>query len=309
MAARGDDLILHHYDASPFSEKVRLMLGLKGLAWRSVLTPNMLPKPDLVPLTGGYRRAPVMQIGADIFCDSQVILAELERRHPHPSAAIGPAAIVNLWADRLFFQPSVAVIFGQIGDAVPKAFIEDREKLAGTAFNIAGMKAAAGPMRGQWRAHAAWIEQALASQDTPFLAGDEPSLADISAYMNIWFLAGALPDLAAQLLAGLDRVGAWRGRVAAIGHGQRAELSGAEALEVAAASEPGPPPDHDANDPSGLAPGARVAVMADDYGRDPIAGALVAVNTQRITIAREAPSLGRLHLHFPRAGFILAPAP
>jgi glutathione S-transferase len=268
----------------------------------------MMPKPDLVPLTGGYRRAPVMQIGADVFCDSQVILAELERRHPDPVAEIGPAAIVNLWADRLFFQPSVAVIFGQIGDAVPKAFIEDREKLSGAAFNIAGMKAAAGPMRGQWRAHAGWIEQALASQDTLFLAGDKPSLADISAYMNVWFLAGALPDLAKELLAGLDHVNAWRGRVADIGHGQRAELTGAEALKVAAASEPGSSPEHDKSDPSGLSPGAPVVVMADDYGRDPIAGALVAANTRRITIARDAPSLGRLHLHFPRAGFILVPA-
>lgn len=30
------DLILHHYPMSPFAEKVRLILGCKGLAWRSV---------------------------------------------------------------------------------------------------------------------------------------------------------------------------------------------------------------------------------------------------------------------------------
>ena len=280
------EIILHHYDASPFSEKIRLMLGLKGLAWRSVLTPNMLPKPDLVPLTGGYRRAPVMQIGADIYCDSQVILAEIERRQPEPRAVIGPAFAINLWADRLFFQPSVAVIFGQIGDAVPRAFIEDREKLAGAAFNIAGMKAAAGPMRAQWRAHCAWIEQALESQDSPFLAGAQPSVADISAYMNVWFLAGALPDLAKTLMSGLDRVNAWRGRVAAIGHGRRDELSGADALETARTSQPGPAPAHDSSDPLGLDPGAAVVVMADDYGRDPIPGSLVAAIRERVTIAR-----------------------
>lgn len=309
MAVAAGEIILHHYDASPFSEKIRLMLGLKGLAWRSVVTPNMLPKPDLVPLTGGYRRAPVMQIGADIYCDSQVILAEIERRHPEPRAVVGPAFAINLWADRLFFQPSVAVIFGQIGDAVPRAFIEDREKLSGAPFNIAGMKAAAGPMRGQWRAHCAWIEQALESQDSPFLVGDQPSVADIAAYMNVWFLTGALPDLARTLMSGLDRVDAWRARVAAIGHGRRVELSGAEALEVARGSQPGPAPAHDSADPLGLAPGAAVVVMADDYGRDRIPGALVAANSARVTIAREEASLGRLNLHFPRAGFIVAPAP
>jgi glutathione S-transferase len=309
MTTADNQIILHHYDASPFSEKVRLMLGLKGLAWRSVITPNMLPKPDLVPLTGGYRRAPVMQIGADIFCDSQVILAEIEQRHPSPTADIGATWPVNLWADRLFFQPSVAVIFGQIGDSVPRAFIEDREKLAGSRFDLAGMKAVVGPMRGQWRAHAAWIEQALATQDAPFLSGASAGLADISAYMNIWFLAGALPAEAEALLAGLDRVNAWKAKVAALGHGRRSELSGAAALEIARASEPATAPEHDPSDPLGLAPGAPVVVMADDYGRDPIPGRLAAVNTHRITISRDEPALGRLNLHFPRAGFIVAADP
>ncbi|MBA3812335.1 MAG: glutathione S-transferase family protein, partial [Caulobacteraceae bacterium] len=302
------DFILHHYDASPFSEKARLMFGLKGLAWRSVVTPNILPKPDLVALTGGYRRAPVMQIGADIFCDSQAILAEIERRAPKPSAATGMAWAINLWCDRLFFQATVPVIFGELGDHVPRAFIEDREKMAERAFDMAAMKAVAQPMRGQWRAHAAWIEGALAGGGD-FLGGDRPDLADIAAYMNVWFLAGATPHLAEALLAGLGRVQAWRGRVAAIGHGTRREMSGAEALEVARAQEPAPFEGHDPADPLGLAPGAAVVVMADDYGRDPIAGTLVAVNSRRIVIARETPDLGRLNLHFPRAGYIVSLAP
>ena len=108
------DIILHHYDVSPFSEKVRLLLGLKQLAWKSVIQPVIMPKPDLIPLTGGYRRIPVMQIGADVFCDSQVILAEIERRAPEPRALLGPSFAVNLWADRLFFQTTIPVLFGQM---------------------------------------------------------------------------------------------------------------------------------------------------------------------------------------------------
>ena len=72
--------ILHQYAGSPFSEKLRLMFGFKGLAWQAVETPPIMPKPDLMPLTGGYRRAPVLQIGADIYCDTQRIAAELENR-------------------------------------------------------------------------------------------------------------------------------------------------------------------------------------------------------------------------------------
>ncbi len=299
------EIILHHYDASPFSEKVRLMLGLKGLAWRSVIQPSIMPKPDLVPLTGGYRRAPVMQIGADIYCDSQVMMAELERRAPGAADAAGPGFAVNFWADRLFFQATVPVIFGELGDKVPRAFIEDREKLSGRPFDVAAMQAAALPMRVQFRAQAAWIDQALGAAD--FLSGDTAGLADIAAYMNIWFLAGATPDLAETLLAGLDRLQAWRGRIAAIGHGRRQEMPTGEALEIARAAEPAAYADHDAADPLGLAPGAPVKVMADDYGRDPIAGTLVAANPSRLVIAREDPSLGQLQVHFPRAGYVVIP--
>src|ERR1700712_1833838 len=83
------DLILHHYDVSPFSEKVRILLGIKGLAWRSVIQPIIMPKPELLPLTGGYRRIPVLQIGADVYCDSQVIMAEIERRYSKPAVVTG----------------------------------------------------------------------------------------------------------------------------------------------------------------------------------------------------------------------------
>lgn len=300
------EIILHHYPASPFSEKARLALGLTGLPWRSVIMPNMMPKPDLVPLTGGYRRAPVMQIGADIYCDSQVILAEIARRGPGASIARGAVGPINLWADRLFFQVSVAVIFGEMGDNVPKDFIADREKLSGRPFDTAAMKAVALPMRQQWRAHAAWIDNALA--DGPWLAGDAASLADISAYMNIWWLGGAMPKIARELSVGLDRLADWSQRMAAIGHGAHSEMTGADALTVARNAQPGQAPEHDPADPLGLAPGAAVVVMADDYGRDPIAGKLVAANRERIVIARETSDLGLLHVHFPRAGFFAAPA-
>ena len=300
------EFILHHYDASPFSEKVRVMFGLKGLSWASVQTPNMMPKPDLIPLTGGYRRAPVMQIGADIYCDSQAILAEIERRAPQPPTVRGDDWATNLWADRLFFQATVPIIFAEIGHLTPKAFFEDREKLSGRPFDIEAMKRAAPPMQAQWRAQAGWLEQGL--EGRRFLAGDAPGLADVAAYMNVWWLSRALPQTAARLLSGFRHVEAWRDRMAALGHGDRTEMTGAQALEIARTSEPAPAPPHDGSDPLGLEPGAAVLVMADDYGRDPIAGRLVAANAGVVVIAREAEGLGTLNIHFPRAGYVAVPA-
>jgi len=304
--SNADEIILHHYDTSPFSEKVRVMLGVKGLSWRSVIQPVIMPKPELTPLTGGYRRIPVLQVGADVYCDTQVILAELEARHRKPQVVRGADWAVNLWADRLFFQATVAVVFGEIGDAVPQAFVKDREALSGRPFDMAAMKAAAGPMKAQWRAHAALIERGLASND--FLGGSTPSLADIAAYMNVWWLGRAAPSPAAALLAGLPKTTGWRGRMEALGHGRRSDMTGDEALAVARAASPARATGHDPDDPSGLAPGAAVTVRADDYGRDPIEGRLVVANAERIVIARESAELGETQVHFPRVGYLLAAA-
>jgi glutathione S-transferase len=298
------EIILHHYDVSPFSEKVRLMLGIKGLAWRSVIQPVIMPKPDLIPLTGGYRRIPVMQIGADVYCDSQAILAELERRKPDPPVIRGADWAVNLWADRMWFNASVVPIFAERGDQVPKEFIADREKLSGRPFDTGAMKAADPFMRAQWRAYAAWVEEGLAGGD--FLGGATPSLSDVAAWMNVWWLGGAAPEIAERLMAGFERTLAWRDRIRAIGHGKRSEMAPAEALQAAAKASPSEDVGCDPNDLSGLRGGDPVVVQADDYGRDPIEGVLVGLTPDRVTIARECGELDVLHVHFPRAGYVLA---
>ncbi|HEY7900332.1 MAG TPA: glutathione S-transferase N-terminal domain-containing protein [Caulobacteraceae bacterium] len=296
--------ILHHYDTSPFSEKARVMFGRDDLAWASVIQPTIMPKPDLTPLTGGYRRIPVLQIGADLYCDSQIIMATIAALGAG-EAASGLDWAVNLWADRLFFQASVGLIFGEIGAAVPRAFIEDREQLMGRSFDVAAMKAAAEPLKAQWRAQASWIDDALGDGGL-FLGGERPGVADAAAYMNPWFLSQFTPHLAEELFSGLDRLKAWMERLRGLGHGHRREITPAEALVVAARAEPAAKTTHDQRESFGMTPGQAVCVRADDYGRDPIEGVLVAINRNALTIARRDERLGALHLHFPRAGYIVA---
>jgi len=85
------DLILHHYPMSPFSQKTRSMLGYANLPWQSVITREMLPRPHLQTLAGGYRKIPVAQIGADIFCDSHSIASEIARLSDKPELALETA--------------------------------------------------------------------------------------------------------------------------------------------------------------------------------------------------------------------------
>ena len=167
------DIILHHYEVSPYSEKVRLGLGLKGLAWASVEIPMIMPKPDLTALTGGYRKTPVLQIGADIYCDTQLIMRELERRHPTQSfypAGPGAADALAWWAEKTMFSPAAGILFAQKPEVLPTGFLEDRAKFSGRNIDPAAMRAAVPHLLDQVRAHFDWLDQMLIDE-RPFLQG------------------------------------------------------------------------------------------------------------------------------------------
>ncbi|HEY4942109.1 MAG TPA: glutathione S-transferase family protein [Rhizomicrobium sp.] len=304
------EIIFHNYPNSPFSEKVRVAFGIKKLAWRSVIQPVIMPKPDLIPLTGGYRKIPVMQIGADIFCDSQIILREIERRYPSPSLVPrgkGLSYGLGFWADRQIFQAAVAIIFGEIGDHVPEDFKKDRAAMSGGGFSSEALKAAVPFMREAYRAHTSFIEEQL-DDGRAFLQGAEVTLADIHAFMNPWFVASALPHRAKATLEEFPKVVAWYERVKAIGHGTSSDMTPKEALAVAKAATSEAKPAADPFDPGGRKPGDKVTVSADDYGRDPIAGELVFSNAHEIAIKRSDPAVGEVVVHFPRAGFVVQSA-
>jgi glutathione S-transferase len=303
-------IILHHFEKSPFSEKVRVVFGLKNIQWTSVLISRIMPRPDLMPLTGGYRRTPVMQIGADIFCDTQSILRELERRFPEPTlfpnGYQGVASATAMWTDRSFFQNTVNLVFGSLADQVPQDFIADREKLRGAKFDVAAMTSAIPQMRDQFRAHVQWIEAQLADGRT-WMCGDKASLCDVNAYMNIWYVRAHLPN-AAEMLAEFGKTRGWEARLRKVGHGRSHEISSSAALGIAASATPQTAELPDPNDPNGRKPGDRVDVMPDDYGKVKVSGEIVALSSQHIAIRRRDARAGEVVVHFPRAGFLVLPA-
>jgi glutathione S-transferase len=303
------DIILHHYETSPYSEKVRLGLGLKGLAWASVEIPIIMPKPDLTALTGGYRKTPVLQIGADIYCDSQLIMRELERRQPRPSfypAGRGTADALAWWAEKTMFNPAVGIVFARRPDALPEGFLEDRAKFSGRNIDPAAMSGAVPYLLDQLRAHLDWLDQILAD-GRPFLQGAAAGLADLAAYHPVWFLKRNFGPAAAPL-DGFPRLLAWAEHVAAIGHGRRSQMTSQEALAVAGAATSIASPAADPHDPISRKPGQRVTVTPDDTGRDPVVGELVASSVHEIVIRRSDPAGRDVCVHFPRAGFVVASA-
>jgi len=314
--ANAQSIILHHYDGSPFSEKIRLALRMKNLGWAAVDIPVIMPKPDLIPLTGGYRRTPVMQIGADIFCDTSLMLIELEKRYQIPALSLpgheGLHKLVAAWTDGKWFQTSVGVIFGAIGEHMPQAFIEDRTKMSGRNFDTEAMKAAAPFMQDQWRSQLMWVEERLEggrhAGTGDWLVGTKPGLVDVHAYMNPWFVENTIPDFLNTCFEDAPLTKDWYHRLKAYAGQAPEEISGEDAIEIAHAAAPRLKPASTADDLRDLEPGARVAIAPDDYAQDWVEGDLVIANAERVIIARQDERAENLHVHFPRVGYILRQA-
>ncbi len=305
------DLILHHYPMSPFAEKIRLILGFKRLEWRSVQIPMTVPKPDLVALTGGYRRTPVLQIGADIYCDTALIADVLEELAPtpalYPAAHKGLARVIAQWADGPLFQAAMGYNFQPAG---ARQLFPDPEQLKTFAADRAAMRnnvprIAPADATGAYRSYLRRISSML--EQSPFLLGDVPCIADFSAYHPLWFTRTHVTTLAG-ILEPMPAVLEWMDRVAAIGHAASAPMSSQQAIDMARAAIPASVADEFHQDEHGIPLGEPVTIMAESFGQEQTTGELMAATRTRYTLRRNDPRAGWVHVHFPRVGFLMKPA-
>ena len=308
--ANAQSILLHQYGNSPFSEKVRLALRLKNLAWGKVEIPTIMPKPDLMPLTGGYRRTPVMQIGGDIYCDTALILRMIEARFPERALGFGGhegvQSMVASWTDKQWFQTTVGLVFGSLGEHISEEFKADRSAMSGRKFDTEKMKLSVPLLMDQWRAQLSWVEERLQASKSSgigdWLLGSKPGLTDIHAHMNIWFLNKNLPQMTREFLRDAPRTEDWFDRLNAISGPEPEEVSSADALEIAKNSAPRLLAATVGTEPQGLAPGDHVSVAPDDYGQVWVTGELVSAQPNKITLFKVENAIESLHIHFPRAG-------
>jgi glutathione S-transferase len=306
-----NDLILHNYPTSPFSEKIRLILGYKKLAWKSVVIPAILPKPDVIALTGGYRRTPLLQIGADIYCDTALICDVLEHLAPTPSLYPEPGKglerTLAQWADTTLFWAAMAYSFQPRGAAdmfakappeAAKALAEDRRAMSVNMTRIRPQDASA--------AYKSYLRRLSDMLDTAdFLLGEAPTVADFACYHPLWFTRVRTPSVA-DILQLTPAVVDWMDRMAAIGHGAMEKFGAADAIARAAASTPHTLlTDSTFQDDHGIALGSRVTIAAESFGPEATEGRLVAATRTHFTLERSDARAGTLHVHFPRIGFVL----
>ncbi len=300
------DIILHHYELSPFSKKVISIFAHKNLAWQAVEQPVVAPKPDLTPLTGGYRKIPVMQIGAHIYCDTKLIIRELEARHPDtpltPPALLGAAELIADWADHRLFGNAAGPSIFEIAALVPKDFLADR-----AAMQRPEVMAAALPIehvKAQFVLDLQMINRQLSG--SAFMLGDRFTLAD-AAIFHVLNFAGSAPSLKAEI----DKHAAvqkWLQTVLDMGQGQRSDMQPADALAIAREATPDETPPSDALDDEALPVGKTIKIRPDDYGQEETLGEIVWVTAEALAVKRTDPQVGDVLVHYPRLGYLFEDA-
>ena len=306
------ELILHHYATSPFSEKIRLILGAKGLAWHSVDVPRVMPKPDVLALTGGYRKTPFLQIGSHIYCDTALICDVLEHLQPeptlYPARHKGMARVLAQWADTTLFWAAMAYNFSPKGAAqlfgngppeLAKAFAEDRAKMRVALPRVPPADAAVA-----YRSYLRRLANML--EDQPYLLGSAPCVADFAAYHPLWFTR-TQTTVMAPILDATPALLTWMDRMAAFGHGQSARLTALAAIAACAAAQGQGSllSDQVFQDEHGIPLGSLVSIAGDSFGPEATEGELVAATRMHYTLRRTDARAGTVHVHFPRIGYIL----
>jgi glutathione S-transferase len=304
------DLILHQYEVSPFSEKIRRILAWKKLAWTAVRAPAVMPKPDLLSLTGGYRRIPVLQVDNHVYCDSALIARVIERQRPEPSLyPSADAEVVAEWADTNLFEATLPLImrpthFDDLIRGLTQAELgamgEDRKAMRRDALRSPPHPRV---VLAYLHVYLTRLEAWLANK--PYLLGNGPCIADFSAYHSLWLAARLSPNA----LAPFPSIGAWMQRIAAIPDAPSRTISAADAIEIARSAPDNAEAKQSLPDPSGLTPGQSVQVRAVDYARDTITGTLVELRANEIVLRREDVRAGVVYVHFPRLGYDLSALP
>ncbi|TGL65777.1 glutathione S-transferase [Leptospira sarikeiensis] len=298
-----EKIILHHYSASPYSEKARLFLGFKKVSWSSVVMPSILPKPDLIPLTGGYRRAPVLQIGSDIYCDTSSILEKLHSIFPDPAISSDQnaesAELIGYLVDSEIFVKVARFVMGSYAQKLPQDLVDDRAKMhPHYPFTRENLEKDVEYLHLLLSKYLPKFGSILSSNR--YFGGEVPAYADFTIYTIFWFL-NTIRKMK-PLTGGRENLLAWFSRMKEFGQEESSLITSEDALLISKNSEPLPISDPEVLD-TGFKEGDKVLVSPEFYDHETISGILLRSTSSEIILSSENDRVGKVHIHFPRLGY------
>lgn len=293
--------ILHHYKFSPYSEKIRRMLAYAELEWQSVIHKEMPPRPMLAPLAGNYGRIPVGQLGADVFCDSNLMAEEIAVLANKPELSLINSSqeikdFINHVEGKIFFAGVLSGGSAKLRNKIRQQmslwdiarFFVDRVKMGMSATTDNMIK-----FTDAKKIITAHLQDMEARLNQDFIFGNKPTLADFSAYHSVWFIRDAGEK---SFINNYPKVCAWMDRVKALGQEKRSELAPQVALEIAKKAKP-----RDLG--LTIQDGKTVAIGPSDYRQQKTTGQLMFEDDKRWVIAREHELVGKVHVHFPKRNY------
>ena len=294
--------ILYHYAMSPFSEKLRLALGAITQEWGSVVVPARPPRRALDAFLGGYRRIPVLQMGAHFYCDSRLAFDALHDARVLAGSLNAEDETLRQMAEHDIFFSVIAgapqfkafkYLRGQLGLAGTIGFVRDRVQMMRGATVMAPKRRLASEKIAQYLLH---LGRRLGKE--PYLSGDALGYLDLCCYHPLWMAAKIDHTL---MLRWPKEVREWMLRLDQMPRGVSRSYS-LEAVMEAVENDQA----EVAGEVSSLYRyGDSVALSPIDYARDKTEGALITLDTERVVIRRQISSSIRVYLHFPVRGFDL----
>ena len=291
--------VLYHYPMSPYSEKLRLAMGLSGIAWASIQVSPQPPRGTLDQILGGYRRIPVLQRGAHFYCDTRLAFEALHDDDPSVTQLGADDEALRDWAEReiffaVFSVVSPITVLGflarQLGLLGVVRFTRDRTHMMRNAtLDVLTAEQARKAVQ-EFIAHLG-----VRLSASLYLSGKQPGYLDLCCYHPLWMacqidrrVASPWPPIVSQ----------WMKRMDALGHGEVLPVTWDRALQDIAENQ---------SVVAGVVAepyraGESIGVAPSDYARDETAGELVRLDTNRIVMSRTLESGHVIYLHFPRKG-------
>lgn len=300
-------IILHHTPRSPFSEKVRLMLDLSNKEWMHVQAPVHSNKRTIqkIFVEGYSRRIPLLQIGADIYCDSSAISDQLA-----VSTGIPEYSKENLSDYRDFTIELEEKGFTAFFVSIPQkqllsAYFKDYSLkdfygfVAGRVGSFKGVDMPKPNTEAEMQKKEKYLNtcEEMLNTSKYLISNKKPTQTDFVLYHLVWY---SLKANVTDLFDGRPNIKKWYLGMKAGRKPLPKEISGKESLMIAKDSKPQAIPKEMQVGPM---IGREVSLIPDDVsgpGTLAVTGIVVGEDDQKVILKRETKETGIIHIHFPK---------
>ncbi|KAF9700844.1 hypothetical protein EKO04_001068 [Ascochyta lentis] len=291
-------IIAFDYDFSPYGQKIRTALAASGITFQRSDQPPVLPRPILEKLDITYRRIPLLAFGKDVYCDTSLIIDELQSRYgalpTNPADKAYEAFGIQIFESALRVVPTAAL--------TPE-FIKDRRTIFPAVENPNHSELRPSGLA-EMKSKFHIIERDfLGKNPGPFIAGAKFGLADLHAG---WAVGWVLNALGVGRESGFSsqefpRIYNWISTWPTPEYKDLAQEDVWDAVRTAeyTAKDVGVNED----DPLGIKAGTHVTVENSDTepGAHPQKGKLVGLDDREIVVELK----NDVRLHFPRVGYVV----